>query len=152
MAAILNFRQKHKIAYISLTVRDRAISAKFSTPGHLSNIYCQNFKKIFVFRKMVAILNFWIFGKNTKLLISPKRCKIERFRRNFRPQGYLSKILCAKIFCVPKNGGHLNFWQKHKIAYISLTVRGCLTNPWVSHKNTMLFSEKWRPFWIFNKN
>ena len=48
---------------------------------------------MFVFRKMAAILNFQIFGKTTKLLISPKWCKIERFRRNFQPPGYLSKIL-----------------------------------------------------------
>ena len=29
------------------------------------------FKKILVFRKMAAILNFRIFSKNTKLLVSP---------------------------------------------------------------------------------
>ena len=63
--------QKHKIAHISLTVRDRAISSKFSTPRvHLQDTL-PKFQKTFGFRKMAAILNFRIFGKNTKLLISP---------------------------------------------------------------------------------
>ena len=63
--------QKHKIACISLTVQDRAISSKFSN----LRLYVQDplpkFQKNFVFRKMAAILNFWIFDENTKLLISP---------------------------------------------------------------------------------
>ena len=79
--------------YISLMVQDRAISAKFSTPRASEQHILPKFQKIFVFRKMAAILNFRIFGKNTKLLISPKQWEIERFRQNFRPQGYLSKIL-----------------------------------------------------------
>ena len=44
-----NFRQKcekHKIFAISLTVRDRAISAKFSTPRVFKN-YMTTFQKIF---------------------------------------------------------------------------------------------------------
>ena len=33
------------------------------------------------------------------MLISPKPCEIERFRRNFRPTGYLKNVLFA-IFAV----------------------------------------------------
>ena len=67
MAAILNFRiflkiAKHKNAYISKTVLDRAISTKFLT----HRVYLQsshaNFQKNFVLPKMAAILNFRIFA------------------------------------------------------------------------------------------
>ena len=47
--------QKRKIYAISLTVRERAISSKFSIPGCLRNILSPLFKK---FSKMVANLNF----------------------------------------------------------------------------------------------
>ena len=53
-----------------------------------------SFKKNFLFQKMAAILNFQVFGKNTKLLISPNRCEIERFRQNFLPPGYLIMTIC----------------------------------------------------------
>ena len=33
--------------------------------------------------------NFCLKWQNTKLLLSPKPCEIERFRRNFRPTGYV---------------------------------------------------------------
>ena len=71
MAAILNFRifaknAKHKFASISLTVRDRAISTKFSiSTGYLRNEIFAIFKK----KKMAAILNFRIFAKNGKTQI-----------------------------------------------------------------------------------
>ena len=75
MAAILNFRifrkiAKHKNAYISKTVLDRAISTKCLS-SHA------NFQKKFVLPKMAAILNFRIFAQklqNTKMLISRKPC------------------------------------------------------------------------------
>ena len=89
MAAILNFRifakngghfeifefcqkwpfWKHKFASISLTVRDRAISAKFSTHRGSKESNLCNFPKIFPSPKMAAILNFRIFAKNGKTLI-----------------------------------------------------------------------------------
>ena len=71
MAAILNFRifrkiAKHKNAYISKTMLDRAISTKFLT----HRVYLQsrhaNFQKNFISPKMAAILNFRIFRKNCK--------------------------------------------------------------------------------------
>ena len=91
MAAILNFRifskiAKHKNAYISKTVLDRAISMKFLTHRVSLESNHANFQKKFILPKMAAILNFRIFAQklqNTKMLISRKPCNIERFRRNF---------------------------------------------------------------------
>ena len=69
MAAILNFRffakmTKHKFASLSLSVRDRAISSKFSTHRVSTKCTLGNFQKIFPSPKMVAILNFRIFAKS----------------------------------------------------------------------------------------
>ena len=91
MAAILNFRifrkiAKHKNAYISKTVLDRAILTKFLTHRVSLESSHANFQKNFILPKMAAILNFQIFAQklqNTKMLISRKPCYIERFRRNF---------------------------------------------------------------------
>ena len=82
MAAILNFRilgpkmdEKHKFASISLTVRDRAISSKFSTrTGYLRNVNLQ-FSKNFPLPKNgghFEFSNFYqkIFAKNCKTQIS----------------------------------------------------------------------------------
>ena len=71
MAAILNFRNfrkiaKHKNAYISKTVLDRAISMKFLIRRLSLQSSFPNFQKIFVSPKMAAILNFRIFRKNCK--------------------------------------------------------------------------------------
>ena len=57
---------KHKIACISLTVRDRAISSKFSTHRVSKECTIGNFQKIFPSPEMAAILNFRIFAKNDK--------------------------------------------------------------------------------------
>ena len=74
MAAILNFRifaknGKTQICFYLLTVRDRAISAKFSTHRGSKECNLCNFPKIFPSPKMAAILNFRIFAKNGKTLI-----------------------------------------------------------------------------------
>ena len=71
MAAILNFQifakmAKHEFASISLIVRDRAISSKFSIHRVSKKCTLGNFQKIFLFPKMAAILNFQIFAKNRK--------------------------------------------------------------------------------------
>ena len=87
MAANLNFRifrkiAKHKNAYISKTVLDRAISTKFLTHRVSRQSSHANFQKNFVLPKMAAILNFRIFAQklqNTKMLIFRKPCYIERF-------------------------------------------------------------------------
>ena len=60
---------KHKFASISLTVRDRAISSKFSTHRVSKECNLCNFQKIFPSPKMAAILNFRIFAKNGKTQI-----------------------------------------------------------------------------------
>ena len=110
MAAILNFRifckiAKHKNAYISKTVLDRAISTKFLThrvslQSSHANFQIFNFQN-FVLPKMAAILNFRIFTQklqNTKMLISRKPCYIERFQRNFWSSGYLCRAAIPKSF------------------------------------------------------
>ena len=72
MAAILNFRiflpkmAKHEFASISLTVRDRAISSKFSTHRVSKECTLCNFQKNFLFPHMATILNFQIFAQNGK--------------------------------------------------------------------------------------
>ena len=71
MAAILNFRNfakiaKHKNAYISKTVLDRAISTKFLTHRVSLQSSYPNVEKNFVSPKMAAILNFRNFRKNCK--------------------------------------------------------------------------------------
>ena len=57
---------KHKNAYISKTVLDRAISMKFLTHRLSLQSSYPNFEKNFVSPKMAAILNFRIFRKNCK--------------------------------------------------------------------------------------
>ena len=79
MAAILNFRifrkiAKHKNAYISKTVLDRAISTKFLTHRVSLQSSHANFQKSFVLPKMAAILNFPQKLQNIKMLISQKPC------------------------------------------------------------------------------
>ena len=69
---------KTQFPSISLTVRDRAISSKFSTHRVPKKCTLGNFQKIFLFPKMVAILNFRIFDKNGKTQIY--FCLINRAR------------------------------------------------------------------------
>ena len=63
---------------------------------------------------MAAILNFQIFPKNgtTQICFYLQPCEIERFRRNFRPTGYLRNVLLAifkKNFPFSKMAAILNF-------------------------------------------
>ena len=72
MAAILIFRifgknGKHKNVSISLTVRDRAISLKFSSHRVSKECTLCSFQKIFPSSKMAAIFDF--FAKNGKTQI-----------------------------------------------------------------------------------
>ena len=114
IAAIFSFRifrkiTKHKNAYISKTVLDRAISTKFLTHRVSLQSSYPIFKKSFVLPKMAAILNFRIFAQklqNTKMLIFRKPCYIERFRRNFLSSGYLCRAAIPKSF-------HLVKFQTH---------------------------------------
>ena len=69
--------------------------------------------------------------KKANVLIFPKPCEIGRFRRNFRPTGYLRNVLFAifKKFSPPQKWGPFGIFEflpkmaKHKFASISLTVR-----------------------------
>ena len=61
--------QKHKFASISLTMRDRTISSKFSTHRVSKQSTVANFQKFFLSIKMTAILNFRIFAENGKTQI-----------------------------------------------------------------------------------
>ena len=61
--------KKHKFVSISVTVRDRAVSLKFSTHRVSQQCTLGNFQKIFLSPKMAAILNFQIFAKNAKTQI-----------------------------------------------------------------------------------
>ena len=66
---------KHKFASISLTMRDRAISSKFSTHRVSKECNLCNFQKIFPSPKMAAILNFRIFAQNGKTQTGLNRAK-----------------------------------------------------------------------------
>ena len=114
---------KHIFASISLTVRDRAITSKFSTHRVSEKCTLGNFQKIFPSPKMAAILNFRIFAKNAKH-------KFASISLTVQDRGILSKLIfdphCisemyswqfSKHFPLPKNGGHFefsNFCQKLK--------------------------------------
>ena len=138
MAAILNFRifrkiAKHKNAYISKTVLDRAISTKFLTHRVSLQSSHANFQKNFILPKMAAILNFRIFrkiAKHTNAYISKTvldraistkflthRLSLQNSHANFQ-----------KKICLAKNGGHFEFSNfcakiaKHRNANISKTV------------------------------
>ena len=80
---------KHKFP-ISLTVRDRAISSKFSTLRLCEKFTIGNFQKNFPSPKMAAILNFGIFAKNGKTQICFYLLNCARqsdFVEIFNPQG-----------------------------------------------------------------
>ena len=132
MAAILNFQifcpkmAKHKFASISLTVRDRAISSKFSTHRVFKECNLCNFQKIFPSQKMAAILNFRILAKNGKTQICfylLNRARLSDFVEIFNPQGIygMYSLQFSKNFPLPKNGGHFEFsnfcpkWQNTKL-------------------------------------
>ena len=103
--------QKHKFPSISLTVRDRAISSKFSTHRVSKEwtLQCSKFFPLFKNGGHFDFSNFCQKWQNTNLLLSP--CEIERFRRNFRPKGYLSHVLLGifKKFSSPHSAAILYF-------------------------------------------
>ena len=81
---------KHKFPSISLTVRDRAISSKFSTHRVSKECNLCNFQKHFPSPKVAAILNFRIFAKNGKAQICfylLNRARYSDFVEIFDPQG-----------------------------------------------------------------
>ena len=105
---------KHKIASISLTLRDRAISSKFSTHRVSGQCTLGNFQKIFPSPKMAAILNFRIFAQNgkTPICFCLLNCVTQSdFVEIFDPQGIRAMYSWQfqKIFPSPKMAAILNF-------------------------------------------
>ena len=105
---------KHKFASISLTVRDRAISSKFSTHRVSKECNLCNFQKIFPSPKMAAILNFRIFAKNckTQICFYPLTVRDRAISSKFSTHRVSKECnLCnfAKIFPSPKMAAILNF-------------------------------------------
>ena len=126
MAAILNFRIFHKIAYhknayILKTVLDRAISTKFLTHRVSLQSSHPNFQNIFVSPKMAAILNFRIFPQkmqNTKNAYILKIMLDRAISTNFLTH---SVSLQSSNSNFQKLAAILNFRKiaKHRNAYIS---------------------------------
>ena len=126
---------KHKFASISLTVRHRAISSKFSTHSVSEQCSLGKFENIFLSPKMVATLKFRIFAKNEKKHIFASISLTVRDRAissEFSTHRVFHKCTLGnfqKKIPLPKNAGNFvfsNFYQKiakHKFASISLTVR-----------------------------
>ena len=126
---------KHKFPSISLTVRDRAISSKFSTPRVSDQCTLGNFQKKFPLPKngghfafsnfcqkmekhKFAIISLTVQDRAISLKFSTHRVSDQCTLGNFQ-----------KKFPLPKNGGHFAFsnfcqkMEKHKFATISLTVQ-----------------------------
>ena len=108
---------KHKFASISLTVRDRGISSKFSTHRVSKECTLCNFQKLFPFPKMPAILIFEFLPKMAKHKFASssltvgdraisskfsthrvsKECNLCNFQKNF-PSPKMAAILNFQIF------------------------------------------------------
>ena len=134
---------KHKFASISLTVRDRAISSKFSTHRVPKECVLCNFPKIFPSPKMAkhkfASISLTVPDRAISSKFSTHRVSKECTLCNF-----------PKISPPPKNGGHFEFlpkMAKHKFASISLTVRDrAISSKFSTHRVSALYS------WQFSKN
>ena len=83
---------KHKFASISLTMRDRAISSKFSTHRVSKECNLCNFQKNFPSPKMAAILNFRILANNGKTQI------FASISLTMRDRAISSKFLTHRVF------------------------------------------------------
>ena len=119
MVAILNFRifaksGKHKFASIPLTVRDRAISSKFSTHRVSNECTLCNFQKIFPSPKMAAIFNFQILPKMAKhqfasISLTVRDRAISSTFSTHRVSKECTLCNFQKIFPSPKMAAILNF-------------------------------------------
>ena len=146
---------KHKFASIFLTVRDRAISSKFSTHRVSKECNLCNFQKIFPSPKMAkhkfASISLTVQDRAILSKFSTHRVSEHCILSNFQ-----------KIFPSPKMAAILNFrilpkMAKHKFASMSLTVRDrAISSKFSTHRlsehcilgNFQKFSppQKWRPF------
>ena len=125
---------KHKFASISLTVRDRVISSKFSTHRVYEHCILDNFQKIFPSPKMAAILNFRIFAKNGKTQICfylLNRARYRAISSKFSTHRVSKECTLCKFqkkFPLPKNGGYFefsNFCQKWQNTNLLLSPEPC---------------------------
>ena len=119
---IFEFLQKHKNAYISKTVRDRAISTKIFTHRVSLKISHRNFQKNFSQKWWP----FWILKFFFKM--SRKPCQIKQFRPNFWPTRFLSKAaipIFKKKFLLPKMVAILNFSQKLQNTKMLISLKPC---------------------------
>ena len=109
----VKYLSKFSNACISFTVGDRAISSKFSTPRVSKQYTIPVFEKICKNGGHFEFSNFSNKCENTKLLLSPQPLEIERFRRNFRPPGYLSIIFYPLLGNFSKTAAIFN-WVHQK--------------------------------------
>ena len=126
---------KHKFASISLTVRDRAISSKFSTHRVSEQCTLGNFQKKFPLPKNgghFVFSNFcqkWKKHKFASISLTVRDRAISSKFSTHRVSEQCTLGNFQKKFPLPKNGGHFVFsnfcqkWKKHKFASISLTMR-----------------------------
>ena len=111
---------KHKFASISLTVPDRAISSKFSTPGYLRNVLLAIFKKFSPPQKWRPFRIFEFLPKMEKHKFASISLTVRdrAISSKFSTHGVSEKCTLGnfqKNFPLPKNGGHFefsNFYQK----------------------------------------
>ena len=92
MSAILNLRfllkvEKYKIASISLTVRDGAISLKFSTPRVSKQYTMLNFGKVFKFGGHFDFLPKVANQKIASISLTVREFGKSDFVQIFHPQG-----------------------------------------------------------------
>ena len=134
MAAILNFHifakkmAKHKFATISLTVRDRAISSKFSTHRVSEQCTLGNFqKKKFPLPKNDGHFEFLPKMAKHKFASISLTVRDRAISSKFSTHRVSEQCTLAnfqKKFPLPKNGGHFEFsnfcqkWQTQICFYL----------------------------------
>ena len=107
--------EKHKFATIFLTVRDRAISSKFSIHRVFEKCTLGNFQKIFLFPHMAAILNFrffcqkWEINKFAPISLTVRDRAISSKFSTHRVSKQYTLGNFQKNYPLPKNGGHFDF-------------------------------------------
>ena len=155
---------KHKFASISLTVRDRAISSKFSTHRVSDECNLCNFQKIFPSPKMAAILNFFLpkMAKHKFASISltvqdramsskfsthrvSEECNLRNFQKIF-PFSKMAAILNFRIFA--KNGKtQICFYLLNRERFRqNFRPTGYLTIVLLAIFKKFSPPQKWRPF------
>ena len=172
MMAILNFFQKiakHKNAYISKTVLDRAISMKVLTHRISLQSSHDNSQKIFVSQKLTAILNlFQKIAKHKNAYISKTmldraismkvlthRISLQNSHDNFQKNFVspnISTILNFRIFrknCKTQNAYISKTVLDRAIATKFFTPRVCLQSSHANFQKKILSRQIWRQFWIF---